>query len=125
MQKKIVIQKSLKNYLESKNLSQGKLASASGISLSSLHGYLNGTLPKSLIILIKLAESMGIGLDELAFGKSPISQEIDTNSLWEITGKYELIIKKEVSLVHSRSFLKENVIQALEDEILKNLPKKI
>ena len=94
MQKKIVIQETLKNYLESKNLSQGKLASASGISPSSLHGYLNGTLPKSLIILIKLSESMDISLDELVFGKFPVSQRIDTNSLWEITGKYELIIKK-------------------------------
>ncbi len=32
---------------------------------------------------------------------------------------------REVSLVHSRSFLKENIIQALEDEVLKNLPRKI
>ena len=32
---------------------------------------------------------------------------------------------REVSLVHSRSFLKENVIQAIEDEILKNLPKRV
>ena len=95
MQKKIVIQKSLKNYLESKNLSQGKLASASGISPSSLHGYLNGTLPKSLIILIKLAESMDIGLDELVFGEKAITQNIDGISLWKITGNYELTITKK------------------------------
>ena len=51
MEKPIVIQKTLKNYLKTKNLSQGKLAISSGISPSSLHGFLNGTLPKNLIIL--------------------------------------------------------------------------
>ena len=95
MQKPIVIQESLKNYLKLKNLSQTKLATASGISTSSLHGYLNGTLPKSLMILIKLSESLGIGLDELVFGETPITHRVDGISLWEITGQYELTITKK------------------------------
>lgn len=94
MQKEIVIQKFLQNYLTSKNLSQSKLANIAGISASSLHGILNGTTPKGLMTLINLSESLDVSLDELVFGKSPQSQKIDTNALWEITGKYELIIKK-------------------------------
>jgi transcriptional regulator with XRE-family HTH domain len=93
--KKIVIQESLRSYLELKSLSQSKLATACGISTSSLHGYLNGTLPKSLMILIKLSESLGVGLDELVFGEKPIVHRVDGISLWEITGKYELIITKK------------------------------
>ena len=95
MEKPIVIQNTLKNYLKTKNLSQGKLAMSSGISPSSLHGYLNGTLPKSLLILIKLSNSLGVGLDELVFGEKSISQRIDETALWEITGKYELTITRK------------------------------
>ncbi len=95
MSKQIVIQESLRSYLELKNLSQSKLATASGISTSSLHGYLNGTLPKSLMILIKLSQSLGVGLDELVFGERPIAQRVDGISLWEITGQYELTITKK------------------------------
>ncbi|MGB0453414.1 MAG: LysR substrate-binding domain-containing protein [Bacteriovoracaceae bacterium] len=32
---------------------------------------------------------------------------------------------REVSIVHSRSFLKQNIIDALEEKILKNLPKSV
>jgi transcriptional regulator with XRE-family HTH domain len=95
MEKPIVIQESIKRYLKSKNLSQGKLAQSSGISPSSLHGYLNGTIPKSLLILIKLSNSLGIGLDELVFGEKTVCQKLDGPSLWEITGNYELTITKK------------------------------
>ena len=47
------------------------------------------------MILVKLSESLGIGLDELVFGEKPITQRVDAISLWEITGKYELTITKK------------------------------
>ncbi len=94
MQKEIVIQKTLKNYLRSKNLSQSKMANMVGISTSSLHGILNGSIPKGLMTLIFIADFLGIGLDEVVFGVSPKVQQINSINLWEITDKYELIIKK-------------------------------
>ncbi len=94
MQKEIVIQKTLKNYLRSKNLSQNKMAKHIGISTSSLHGLLNGSLPKGVITLISICESLGMGLDEVVFGQAPTSHHINSKDLWEITGRYELIIKK-------------------------------
>ncbi len=94
MQKEIVIQQTLKNYLRSKNLSQSKMANIAGISTSSLHGLLNGSIPKGLLTLVAIAESLGVGLDEVVFGASPQVQSINSKDLWEITGKYELIIKK-------------------------------
>ena len=101
MQKEIVIQKSLKNYLHSKSLSQSKLASISGVSASGLHGLLNGSIPKGLLTLISLSESLGVGLDELVFGEKTISQKINGPNLWEITGEYELIITKKSRSVSS------------------------
>lgn len=94
MQKEIVIQKTLKNYLRSKNLSQNKMAKQTGISTSSLHGLLNGSLPKGLVTLISICEFLDMGLDEVVFGQIPITHKINSKDLWEITGKYELIIKK-------------------------------
>ena len=94
MQKEIVIQKTLNNYLRSKNISQSKMARMMGVSTSSLHGLLNGSIPKGLLTLVPIADSLGVGLDEVVFGASPQVQQINSKDLWEITGKYELIIKK-------------------------------
>ncbi|MBD65441.1 MAG: hypothetical protein CME62_09555 [Halobacteriovoraceae bacterium] len=95
MKKKIVIQKTLTNYLRARNLSQSKLATQSGLSTSTLHDLLNGTIPKGLLNLICLAEFLGVGLDEIVFGVKPATSKICSQDLWKLVGEFELLIKKK------------------------------
>lgn len=62
---KINIGKSLKNFRESENLTQSKLAENSGISQQSISRWENGQRLPNIIDLVKLADYYKVSIDEL------------------------------------------------------------
>jgi len=99
VKKEIQIEKTLRNYLKSQNLSQNNLAKSIGITSSSLHGYLNGTVPKGVETLIKMAQELNLSLDELIFNQRSVSNNqnipITENVFLGLLGEYELVISKK------------------------------
>ncbi len=84
----------LTSLMEERDLTLGKLSKETGISKSSLHGYLQGAEP-SLTNLAKLASYFSISLDFLVTGKEtdPIEQllKVEVHN-----GLYEVNIKRVV-----------------------------
>ena len=78
--------------MEEREYSLGALAKETGISKSSLHGYLQGAEP-SLTNMMKLARFFGVSLDYLASGEAldPVAQML---KLQVHSGLYEVNIKK-------------------------------
>ena len=75
-----------------RNLTQKKLASDLGIPLSTVHGWLNGVLPKSITDLKKIALYLEISIDELCFG-----EELEISKKEKVLGKMgnvELILRE-------------------------------
>lgn len=74
---------------------------------------------ETLINLVRKGHGYTL-LPELAL-TSLTKQEIELN-----TKKFKAPIPtREISLIHSRSYLKQDIIDAIESEIIKNLPKEI
>lgn len=69
MQEAIPMAQILRHQIEKKGISQSALAKQIGVRNSTLHGYLYGVCPKGLNSIIKLAEALNMGLDELILGK--------------------------------------------------------
>ncbi len=70
MHSEIKLHQVLKFELEKRDLSQKDLVSKARIGQSTLHGYLNGVIPKGLITLIKVSQFLDVSVDELIFGKN-------------------------------------------------------
>lgn len=84
----------LNSLMEQRGHSLGSLAKGTGISKSSLHGYLQGAEP-SLTNMMKLARFYGVSLDYLATGSmpDPIEQMLKVQVH---SGLYEVNIKKVI-----------------------------
>ena len=84
----------LNSLMEQRGHSLGSLAKETGISKSSLHGYLQGAEP-SLTNMMKLARFYGVSLDYLATGSmpDPIEQMLKVQVH---SGLYEVNIKKVI-----------------------------
>lgn len=82
----------LSSLMEERGLTIGKTAKETGVSKSSLHGYLQGAEP-SLSNLMKLSTYFSVSLDYLVTGseKDPIEQllKVEVHS-----GLYEVNIKR-------------------------------
>ncbi len=95
----------LASLMASKELSITKVAKDTGISKSSLHGFLNGVEPQLGRIMI-LAKYFGVSIDFLSTGKGHVFELAEQTLTVSVQKKqYEVIIKK----VPHKSKTKESV----------------
>ena len=85
----------LEALMESHKVTIGSLSKETGISKSSLHGYLQGA-EASIGNLIKLSDYFDVSLDFLATGKKDaISEELMRFAIHD--GLYEVTVKKKIN----------------------------
>lgn len=85
----------LKKIMKSNGFSLSKLATELKIPKSTIHGWLNGVEPKSIIELKRLSDHLRIPLDELCFGEGLGGVYKTTNIKITIDDQeYELILKQ-------------------------------
>ncbi len=85
----------LKKIMKSNGYSLSKLASELKIPKSTIHGWLNGVEPKSIIELKRLSDHLEIPLDELCFGEGHCAVLKKTNIKITIDDQeFELILKQ-------------------------------
>ncbi len=65
----IQFSKNLRKYLELNNLSLTEFSGMLKVPTSTAHGWVNGIPPRNIIILKKIADFLGVSLDELCFEK--------------------------------------------------------
>lgn len=83
----------LKHFLKNEELTLSSLAKELGLPKSTIHGWINGVEPKSLLELKRLSEFIGVGLDQLCFGDVDAKFR-HTNIKVTIAGvEYELVLK--------------------------------
>lgn len=70
----IQVDKVLRSYLYSQKCSLTQLSQDLGLSVSTLHNYAYGQVPKGLISLVVIASGLNLALDELVFGGSYVKQ---------------------------------------------------
>lgn len=87
----VKLQRNLNFLLKGQGRSLSKLASLSGMNKSTLHGYSNGVLPKSLLSLVTLAHNLGVSPADLLFGEVQKGNLNPTQPI--IGGKFELILR--------------------------------
>lgn len=66
---KLPLHKNLTELLKDQNLS--RIAVKARMNKSTLHGYLNGIEPRSLLGLTRLAEVLNVSPKDLVFGQTP------------------------------------------------------
>lgn len=66
---KIKIKENLKRHLFVRNMKPIELAKKSGVSKQTICDWQSGQVPKGIITLKKVADTLGITLDELIFGE--------------------------------------------------------
>ena len=85
----------LKKIMKTNGYSLSKLAIELKIPKSTIHGWLNGVEPKSIIELKRLSDHLEIPLDELCFGEGQCSVLKKTNIKITIDDQeFELILKQ-------------------------------
>ena len=61
--------KNLQKYLKSNNFSLKELSEALDVPSSTVHGWLNGIVPKNIVTLKKISNFLNCSIDELCFGE--------------------------------------------------------
>lgn len=85
----------LKKIMKTNGYSLSKLAIELKIPKSTIHGWLNGVEPKSIIELKRLSDHLQIPLDELCFGEGSKETYKKTNIKITIDDQeFELILKQ-------------------------------
>ena len=84
----------LKNLLKQKNLSITTLSRLSSVPTQTIHNWLTGVDPRSIIQIKAVANVLGVDLDYLCFGG--ISPELNKDKIYdELTvGVYEVVLRK-------------------------------
>ena len=90
LKSKISLSKNLNALIKERGISISSVAERVGMNRSTLHNYCNGTVPRHLITLQKLADFFNVSLGSLI---SDISDSQKAPPAPAIQGKYELIIK--------------------------------
>ncbi len=91
--------KNLKRYLETNKLSLKELADTLGVPSSTVHGWLNGIVPKNLITLRRISEIFNCTIDQLCFGEGVTSVSNETHLESDIVislgdESFKIILKK-------------------------------
>lgn len=61
----------LRRLLAERKLNAAHLARLVGIAPPTLHGWMNGTAPTDLLVVLRLSETLGVDFQELVTGISP------------------------------------------------------
>lgn len=77
----------LKRIMATKGLRLTTVARKTGMRKSTLHGYLNGVIPRNLQQLKALADFLNVSFADLIFGEETAKTE-------SIEGRYEVIIRR-------------------------------
>jgi len=94
--KEMNIKHNLKALMKSHELTPSKLSRATKIPISTLHGWLNGVDPKSIVQIKSVADYFDISLDELCFGESqkPISNTLKEYGEEINAGVFEVVLRR-------------------------------
>lgn len=87
------LDKNLKKMMASKKLSLKNLSGHVGVPSSTIHGWLNGAAPKSLVDLKKIADFFKISIDELCFGAPEKSIQAVRERVVGDLGTVELVLR--------------------------------
>jgi hypothetical protein len=87
------LDKNLKKMMMTKKMSLKMLSSEVGLPTSTLHGWLNGAAPKSLVDLKKIADFFSISIDELCFGLTEKSNHQRRECVLGDLGSIELVLR--------------------------------
>ncbi len=95
----ITFAKNLLKYFNEHNLSLKDFAQDLEVPISTVHGWLNGTTPRNIITLKKIALFLSCSIDELCFDEKKItsqkSHKLESNltlSLGDV--KYQVVLLK-------------------------------
>lgn len=88
---KIRLQKNLNFLLKEQGRPLSKVAALSQMNKSTLHGYLNGVIPKSLLSLVELSKTLGVEPKDLLFGELSESAKVEETPF--LGGRFEITIK--------------------------------
>jgi len=90
------LRKNLEQIMQARKLSLKALADHVSVPPSTIHGWLNGTAPKSIVELKKIADFFGISIDELCFGDQNGPKHIDPDiSINFGSTCYKIMLKKQ------------------------------
>ncbi len=93
-EKDIFLSQNLKNLMKENNIKLNTLANIIGMNKSTLHNYLNGSFPQSIMALRKLSQYFNLSVDELIF--SSVHEKKHQPPI-SIEGHYNLVITKKES----------------------------
>lgn len=84
----------IKTHLQNENLSLADFAKSLELPLSTIHGWLNGVTPKNIYDIKKVADSLGVTIEELCFNeKINVSKKTNVKVLIDDQA-FELILKR-------------------------------
>ena len=73
--------------MQKNHLSLQELAQKLGEATSTVHGWLNGIPPKNVVTIKKIANIMGISMDELCFEKNIQTKRLSTDLVIKVGEK--------------------------------------
>lgn len=84
----------LKNLLKQKNLSIASLSRLSSVPTQTIHNWLAGVEPRSVVQIKAVANALDVDLDYLCFGE--ISPSLNQNKIYDelSVGVYEVVLRK-------------------------------
>jgi transcriptional regulator with XRE-family HTH domain len=90
------LRKQLAHYLGVTGLTASALARKAKVPKQSLSGWLAGSNPRNIVQIKRVADALGVSLDELVFGEGPkpkvVLNAVEGNE-W-ITGHYEVRLRR-------------------------------
>jgi len=88
----IYLKKNLEWLINENGRSMSLLASKANMKKSTLHGYLNGVLPRALPGLMELAKALHVAPQDLLF--KDLQEEPISSPPKNIEGRYELVLRR-------------------------------
>lgn len=95
-EREIQFAKNISRLMAARNLTLSALAMKTGISKSTLHGYCNGTCPRNLKTICRIADFFGVPIHELISSEKLAAVSINVSG--DIEGEYSVIITKKNKL---------------------------
>lgn len=92
----VKLKQHLRNYLDDRGITAAQLARKSGVSKQVISTWLNGVSPRRIEQVKKVADVIGITVDELCFGASNPESLIKMSTLndeW-LSGVFELKVRR-------------------------------
>jgi transcriptional regulator with XRE-family HTH domain len=91
----VILQKQLKLLLAKNQMTSSELARRTGISRQVISDWCAGVHPRNFVQVKKIAEVLGVTIDELCFGVSDVKpSEMKLPIEESILSRFEIIIKK-------------------------------